>query len=302
MPSFRKAKNQAIYAVQKLIAHGHPRSETRKTGKISSVGTTRVYTQVYTQVAQWFKDTGRKEGLLRELNRSTAQEYLTWRSGTVSQKTLNSDRVALQKLLGEKLERVKSIYDKGRKLAQESRAYTPEQIKAITVNMPERLALATKIATACGLRAHELHTLQKAEERPATSNRPWKDERFTGIEGKCYTVQGKGGLIREVRISSELAQELEARRLETPEKITDRNVHYQKHYDVAGGQAWSQAFSKTSKQTLGWSAGAHGLRHSYAQTRLEALQAQGFNYAEAREIVSQEVGHFRQDITEVYLR
>ena len=32
------------------------------------------------------------------------------------------------------------------------------------------------------------------------------------------------------------------------------------------------------------------------------LQARGFDYAAAREIVSQELGHFRGNIVEVYLR
>jgi len=32
------------------------------------------------------------------------------------------------------------------------------------------------------------------------------------------------------------------------------------------------------------------------------LQASGFDYAAAREIVSQELGHFRGDVVEVHLR
>ena len=32
------------------------------------------------------------------------------------------------------------------------------------------------------------------------------------------------------------------------------------------------------------------------------LQARGFDYAAAREIVSHELGHFRGDVVEVYLR
>lgn len=64
----------------------------------------------------------------------------------------------------------------------------------------------------------------------------------------------------------------------------------------------SNSFSAASKRTLGWSHGAHGVRHTYAQTRMEELQQLGRIYQEALEIVSQELGHFRRDITEVYLR
>ena len=49
-------------------------------------------------------------------------------------------------------------------------------------------------------------------------------------------------------------------------------------------------------------AGAHGVRHSYAQERMSELQKSGMTRDSALEIVSQELGHFRPEITEVYLR
>ena len=75
-------------------------------------------------------------------------------------------------------------------------------------------------------------------------------------------------------------------------------------YTVAGkgGLAWSRSFSAASKRALGWSTGGHGLRHSYAQERIEDLQRNGHTYDSALELVCQEMGHFRPDITEVYLR
>ncbi|KAG1682859.1 Valine--tRNA ligase [Nymphon striatum] len=47
---------------------------------------------------------------------------------------------------------------------------------------------------------------------------------------------------------------------------------------------------------------AHGLRHSYAQERMGELRSQGLTREYALEIVSQELEHFRPDITEIYLR
>mgnify|MGYP002266599293 CR=1 FL=1 len=83
-------------------------------------------------------------------------------------------------------------------------------------------------------------------------------------------------------------------------KVTDRNIYYQQHYNVAGGQKWSNSFSKTSSSVLGWSRGGHGLRHTYAQERMkEITQA---DYERALKIVSQEMGHFRANITLTYLR
>ena len=109
-------------------------------------------------------------------------------------------------------------------------------------------------------------------------------------------------MIREVRIPYDLAKKLESLRLTIPKHIVDRNVHYKSHYAVTGGQSFSKSFSQASKATLSWSNGAHGLRHSYAQKRMDTIRAMGKSYNAALEIVSQELGHFRPSITEVYLR
>ena len=81
-----------------------------------------------------------------------------------------------------------------------------------------------------------------------------------------YTVVGKGGLVREVAIPAALAERLEAMRLPAPRQVTDRSVHYETHYDLRGGHAWSQSYSDAAKRVLGWSTGAHGIRHTYAQS------------------------------------
>ncbi len=138
-------------------------------------------------------------------------------------------------------------------------------------------------------------------ERSASKHRQWSSNRFIGREGIIYTVIGKGGLIREVLIPKELSNQLEHLR-QQPITIKDRNIHYQKHYNIGGGKDWSNSFSAASKRTLGWSHGALGLRHSFTQQRMSELQQQGFFYQEALGIVSQQLGHFRPDITKVYLR
>ena len=45
----------------------------------------------------------------------------------------------------------------------------------------------------------------------------------------------------------------------------------------------------------------HGLRHLYAQTRYKAFIVDGFNERQAKLKVAHELGHFRAEITEVYL-
>ena len=116
-------------------------------------------------------------------------------------------------------------------------------------------------------------------------------------------VVGKGGLAREVMMSKHLSQQLEAKQLLDPVVTQDRRVNYAQRYDIGGGNALSSSFTKLSNKTLGFSTGLHGVRHSYAQMRLEQIQYEMKTPREvAREIVAQELGHFRGEIKKVYLR
>lgn len=302
MPVFRTPASQAKKALRRVLALRTPRHDNRDDGKIHSVGTARSYQQALTRVAEWMRERRDNKGLER-LTAEEARVYLEERSLVVRQKTLDQERQALQILpLVGKLERIKSNL-KPTRLATEGRAYTPEQIEIIARAQTPRNALATRIAYASGARAHELLTLLPEDKRPASEHRDWSSERFDGRENvRLYTVEGKGGLKREVALPVYLAEQLEARRFRKPERVTDRGVRRNQHYDLGGGQAWSQSFSAASKRELGWSTGAHGLRHSYAQDRVDELQENAYEHASALETVSQEMGHFRPDITRVYLR
>ncbi len=296
MPSFRSAKSQAEHAIKKNLRVGIARHTQRHDQKIHSLGTARNYTQALTRITQWIQQN--KLGDLKRLTKETAIHYLEARGQLVKQKTLDQERQAIQMHLGMPLPVIKS------ELSQilKSRAYTMAQVDYIIKAQTPKHRLATQIAYAAGLRAHELLTLQCNDKQSASTHRQWSTLRFTGRAGQVYTVIGKGGLIREVLIPDALAQQLEQHRLAQPFIKLDRTIKYRQHYNIGGGKDWSSSFSAASKRVLNWSHGAHGLRHTYAQTRMDELQQHGFLYYAALEVVSQELGHFRSDITEVYLR
>ena len=271
---------------------------------IKSVGTARNYEQAYKRISQFLHQ--HRLGSLRSLTIPIAIEYLEQRRQSVRQSTLNMERQAIQSLMihvsgklkaDQKLPTVKSVL----KTVLVGRAYSKAQIELIACVQLSKNALATQIAFAAGLRAHELYTLRLATQRHA-DHRPKTDVKFNGRNGVKYTVQGKGGLIRDVLIPEYLAKQLEALHLDTPQLITDRKVHIQCHYDINGGQRWSSSFTKAAKRVLGWSEGAHGVRHAYAQERMDELQSKLIDRDLALETVSQELGHFRPNITEIYLR
>ena len=296
MPSFRASRDQARHAVKQLTEIGSSRHANRDDGRVRSIRTARNYEQALTCLTAWLKDN--RLGGLRDLDRGTALQYLDERAEQVRQPTLDQDRQAIQALLGEQLPRVKSELE----TALSGRAYTGDQLAAILAAQTARHALATELAAACGLRAHEILTIRRADEQQPSQHRTWRADMHTGRTGRSYVVTGKGGLRRAIMVPTELADRLEARRLQQIRVVVDRGIRYKSHYDIGGGQAWSSSFGAASKRALGWSTGAHGCRHSYAQARMDELQSAGYHYEAALTVVSQEMGHFRSSITMVYLR
>ena len=190
------------------------------------------------------------------------------------------------------------------KLKDVSRAYSDIQIKEIALSFnKEQDRLAVLLMRDAGLRVHELYTLRKITEgKPLTNQRDWRNDRHLHKEGVKYLVTGKGGLTREVVISKPLSERLERLRNSKPIKKNDRGVVYRQRYNLTAGNDLSKKFTLASKRELGFSLGAHGLRHSYAQTRMTVLLSKGISYQNAKHIVSQELGHMRASITNTYLR
>lgn len=290
----KQAQKQAAHVMKQLQG---------KNQHIASQGTVRNYEQALRNVAKILAE---QQQSLKDLTPQSAQHYLNLRAEEVGQKALDMERQALQKMMRhvthqlnekETLPVIKSELD----TLLTSRAYTREQVHAIIEKQAPQNALATEIAYTAGLRTHEFYTLRPIAEQPADP-RPALNQKFSYREGERYSVIGKGGLIREVLIPKDLVQHLEERRLDHPRNIVDRTIHYQQHYAIGAGRNLSQSFTRASQNVLGWSEGIHGLRHSYAQERMDELRAHGIERNLALEIVSQEMGHFRPDITEIYLR
>ncbi|MDE0343877.1 MAG: site-specific integrase [Deltaproteobacteria bacterium] len=274
----------------------------RNPGRPASVRTVANYRDCLLQIARRNAPNGVE---LRDLRPESAVAYLRTRTADLGQKALDLHRQALQAMLvhvtgrlpkGERLTVVRSSKPRRRG----GRAYTPQQVRMVAAAQNARNGLSTLIAHAAGLRAHELFTLARPHEQPH-DRRPARAEKFAGRPGRDYTVVGKGGLVRLVRVPDDLSDRLEACRRDEPVRVTDRGIHYTSRYDLAAGTAWGASFTGASKRALGWTRGAHGMRHSYAQQRLRELQRL-LRRADALEVVSQELGHFRRDITLTYLK
>ena len=190
------------------------------------------------------------------------------------------------------------------------RAYSGPQIREIIEHQPPVFGLMTEVAHNAGLRPSELNGIRPVEEFPIhlADHRLEQlvDYRFSGKDGVDYAVTGKGGLDRTVRLSPELSDQLEIFRLEVSREVEsfrgEDNRVFEQHYDFPSAEEWARNFSETSNELFGWSNGAYGLRHSYAQERMKDLQEQGYTWDQSRLAVSQELGHFRPSEVNTYLR
>lgn len=290
MASFRSAKSQAAHAVSQRLAIAEARHGNRDDGRIHSVGTARAYTEALSTYTRWLKD--ERLGDLRGSGRAEAMRYLEMRSTEVSQGQLDKDRQSIQSLLGERLPVLRSEIE----VIRDSRLYTPEQLAMVREHQSPRNALATAIVEATGIRAHELLTLRPAAEQPRSSHRTWRDDLHAVTEGQLFTVKGKGGLIREVRVPFSLAEMLQAGRQAAPRDVVvvDRGVRYSTPYStvIGGGSAWSQSVTSASMRALGWTAGGHSIRATWVNNRIEQLQSAGYGIDDAKRITSQNCGHF----------
>lgn len=297
-------ERQATRAIRSITSLGTPRHGNRDDNRVHSVGTMRTYRQAFKTTAMWLNE--RYGVQLYGASREQIREYLDERADQVGTKHLNNERRCLELYYRERYKSADFRVDRVQsRIAREqtARAYSPQQVAYLTARMSPRMSLSTRLTSAGGLRASELYSLRRIEERVPAQHRDWSQHRFIGREDWArYTVDGKGGLVREVRLPQALARELEMHRLDEPKVVRDRDVRIESHYDVSGGRNFSNAFSRDSKRHLDWSAGAHGLRHSYAQLRMDEIADRGASHDEARKIVSQELGHFRPDIRDVYVR
>lgn len=320
----RQAEKMARGIMRDLSAH------------IASAGTNRNYRQCLTNVALVLAERGEN---LREMSVIHALEYLHERALDIGQSALNQERQALEAMFVHVTHRLSEnehlpMVSSAIRRELSSRVYTQAQIALVREHQHQRNALSTELAQSAGLRAHELQTIGRIGEQPP-SQRESKDPfkvgrlRFEGRDNPQYTVVGKGGLVREITFPAPLIERLEQRRHPAPVRVRDRRIYYDQRYDIGGGNAWSKSFTQAAQRALGWSEGAHGLRHTYAQERIDELYlsaavdrryADELNHGSGKKnsmslvdrenlrrdlvlrIVSMEMGHFRPSITEVYLR
>lgn len=143
-----------------------------------------------------------------------------------------------------------------------------------------------RIVYSQGLRIHEVTRLDKSQLGVA-------------LETGFLTVKGKGGLIRSIPLSNKTLVEKLYKETKSGEKVFI-NKEEKTHKVINNLQVFiynhNKDFSNGDKNLM-----LHGLRHAYAQNRYRQFRNEGLNDYSARLKVSKELGHFRVEITDIYL-
>ncbi len=287
-------------AVRKNTRHGLSRHLFPADAKsiVASVLTEAAHTSSLIQFSNHLLNSKGKH--LKNATQADSVEFLKLISATRKQSTVSLARQAinLHLLADAPLAFVASQVP----TVEVDRAYTLEQIKLLVGCASPSMALSISLAFSGGLRGMELITLAPIN-LVTPSPRPWLPDLFSGRgEESKFSVRGKGGLVREVRISANLAEKLMAVARPAPVRVSHRGSHLPSYFDLIAGHPFSISFGKLSMRALGFSHGAHGLRHSFAQLRREELLCMGIGLKEATLILSQELGHFDDKNTQAYLR
>ncbi len=300
MISTLKNANHAKNLISRNSAIGIPKPRLTKEERknhylIHSIGTLNTYKTEITRYLNWTTEHGIKAIDSKQHLRNFLEEMSEERVQTSLDKCRMAFRIAFRKRLKKTVSKLPTV--------RNARDYSFRELLEVLSAMTEKNAISAMIAFCSGLRAHEFCTIRPLEFGERSTTRTWRNDLFSGMsDHKIYLVTGKNGLVRYVAIPSKLSIALEQYRYPHPINVTDRGLHYQMYYDIGFGLNLSSSFSQASKKTLGKSNGIHGLRHSYAKNRMRQQADLNINYEDALTIVSQEMGHFRPEITKTYLR
>lgn len=165
-----------------------------------------------------------------------------------------------------------------------SRAYS-DVPALITAIYNDTTRLAVQILSESGCRIAE------GTEITAWQLKELSVDRYTGAERGVFAFIGKGGRVNVGHLSPTTYDKLQRH-------ITLHGTFSVSQYSV---RETLKKAAHVTEQHNGYT-GAHGLRWSFAQSRMDDLQAHSISRDEALAVVSSEMGHNRPEITELYLR
>lgn len=173
----------------------------------------------------------------------------------------------------------------------DNKAWTREQVREMQ-NIAhskgfERVSDMIQLGYKQGLRVHEVTRLDRNDLKRA-------------LREDQLTVKGKGGLVRKVPLRGQEVRQ-------TIQKLIDRTDVRQSKVFVREGEKTHEVIKQAqnfiaNNRPVGENISFHGLRHTYSQERYQELRAEDKDHYQSRLELSHELGHFRVEITDIYLK
>lgn len=158
----------------------------------------------------------------------------------------------------------------------------------------DRIADMIKLGYLQGLRIHEITRLERVDLQRALRN-------------GHLTVKGKGGLIRNVPVRNQESRD-HIQKLYNQTEQRDWKVFVNENEKTHEVIKQVQNFIYNHREQVQEHTNNraditfHGLRHTYAQERYKELRELGKSNYDARLTIANELGHFRVEITNTYLK
>lgn len=156
------------------------------------------------------------------------------------------------------------------------------------------LATIIQLAREAGLRVHEAVKIDRADAEKA-------------LRRGILTVKGKGGLVRDVPITSHVVAILKTamnqvsrgQKLFVPPHLKTHQVIQQAQDFIRNNR--DEVRDPFNTRPAGVEITMHSFRHAYAKEQYEYFIEEGHDPEDAKHRVSKLIGHHRADVTDIYL-
>lgn len=171
--------------------------------------------------------------------------------------------------------------------------------------------LAAKIQLEGGCRVEAVTRIDKemrVKTRKLENNSLEEKVQIVGVEGEYSIVPQLQGIRQDEWTKQEKGYLLTVEKGGKPGLVALNLVTYKELEDILRKEgvfkidyySYLKSLKVASQKTAQKYQGSHGLRWNFAQNRLAELQKYSLSYREARQVVSWEMKHFREDITGHY--
>lgn len=286
----RSIKQQLYYTVNQNFKEGMDKYSLKKDGKMNG---TRIFSYAdrknlvdfTANFANWISENHREVRLAVEINSEHVQEFLNYKAKTCSKATVEQYMSKANKMQN----LINSTYRTNNKLdiklpdvikekyILRDKQMTFEHYELLEKNINENGLKAIECARNFGLRVSEIAKLEKRDIKLE--------------EGVIRVVDSKGKKTREVDIVTEEQMKIARNLFNSVTSQRDRIVTIREN---SINQALKRGLDKIGLKEEYKVTGIHSIRKLYAQETYDRLRSEGLSIKEAKEEVSEQLGHSRE--------